>query len=104
MIAAATSHARFPDLFEQRQRDFGAGQRPTEVITLHLDACLGTQNIQLIAGFDALGCRCLAEADGKSNHRARQQARFIVGARQFIDEAAIDLDLVERELLQKTQR
>src|ERR1700704_2136674 len=93
--AAAMCVCRFLDLSEQNWRNFGAGYRSAEVIALHLDACVGTQDIQLFLGFDAFGRRRLAEADGKSNHGTREQPRFLVRTRQFIDEAAIDLDFVE---------
>lgn len=86
----------------EQLRNFQGRSRATEIVTLHFGAGFRTQNVLLLLGFNTLGRCRLAQAHGKSHHGAGDHTRFFFRARQLVDEASINLDLVERKPLQKT--
>ena len=58
--------------------------------------------LELLLGFDALGRRCHAEIVGKARDRMNDGVRLRI-VTEPLDEAAVDLDLVEGEAAQIAQ-
>ena len=76
--------------------------RLAEVVALHLVAALALEERQLCDGLDALGAGPHAQAVAETDHGAHDRVGIGPGLERG-DERAIDLDLVERELLQVAQ-
>ena len=77
--------------------------RRAEQIALHLRAAEILHGFALLQGLDAFRGRDHVAVGGDADHRADDRGRGGI-AGHFLDEAAVDLDLVEREALQILQR
>src|SRR5581483_11274328 len=86
----------------QRCERFLRAYRRAEVETLELVACIALQIANLCCGFDALGEHRHAELVPERDDRAADACGTRVGA-DVLDEAAVDLELVERKLAQIAQ-
>src|SRR4029450_6693147 len=69
---------------------------PADQIALNLVAALGAQGFELLGGLDPFRHHRHAEAVAESDHRADDRLRLRI-ADHVVDEAAVDLDLVEGE-------
>ena len=74
-------------------------QRPGEQKTLHHIAAGGFQEIALLYGFDTLGGNAQPHGMAKRQH-CRDDGDGIDIMAQVLDEAAVDLDRVDREAMQ----
>src|SRR6185369_11604199 len=63
-----------------------------------------TDQLKVIVGFDTLGAGVHAERLGKSDDGTDDRGVAVGGRRRAADKALIDLDLVERRLLQIAER
>src|SRR4051812_9907055 len=68
--------------------------RSRDQITLDLVAAFRAQSLELLGRLDTFGQYRHAEAVAETDHRADDRARL--RTRDVLDEAAVDLDLVER--------
>ena len=83
---------------------FGGGERPAEDVALDLaDAELADQ-VQVVVGLDAFGGGVHAERFGQRDDGADDGAVAVGRRGGAADEALVDLDLVERRLLQIAER
>ena len=80
-----------------------ATDRFAEEIPLHLRAVFCAQDFELFLRFNAFCGSRFAKADGKSNDGSCDRSGVLVPAQQFIHEAAVDLDFVERKFLQNAE-
>ena len=88
---------------EQQLLDVGCWLRRAEQIALHLRTTERAQHFALLLGLDAFGRRRHAARGGDIDDRLDDAGRALRLA-DIGDEAAVDLDLVEREALQIAQR
>ena len=79
------------------------GHRPGEQVALRLLAAELEGPLELARGLDALGHRRDAQRPGDGHHRA-DQARVRAVLVEAVHEAAVDLDLVDRQLLEVGER
>ncbi|MNR36021.1 hypothetical protein D3C85_1539090 [compost metagenome] len=77
--------------------------RPTEQIPLHFIATMLTQEVQLFMGFHAFGDHRQIQAVGHGDDRPGD-LRILLARRQAVDEGAVDLEHVDRELLEVVER
>jgi signal transduction histidine kinase/CheY-like chemotaxis protein len=87
----------------QQRADILGRPRRAEQIALHLRATEILHGLALLQGLDAFGGGDHVAVGGDADHGADDRGRRGV-ARHFLDEGAVDLDLVEREALQILQR
>ena len=87
----------------QQTPDFGGQFGRTEQVALHFSAAGRLQRLQLFEGFDAFRRRrhvaCRRDIDDRINDRPG-----VAGFCDVLDEATVDLDLVEGKSLQVAQR
>ena len=87
------------ELFDQ----FAAGDRAVEQITLARITVMAEQVGQLFSGFNTLGNLFELEVVGHGNHGGGDfHVVLVVG--DVFDKAAVDLDDVDREFFQVTER
>src|SRR5580704_17852378 len=87
----------------QKRRDFRQRLRLAEQEALRLHASLRAQNFKLLLGLDTFRRRDHAKARAEPGDGADDRDAIVFLA-EFVDERAIDLDLVERETAQIAQR
>ena len=79
------------------------GTRPSDEMTLNLVALLAGENGELVGGLDPFGQNRDAQSVGEPDDRPDDGERT-VAAPEMRNERAIDLDAIERKLLQIRQR
>ena len=85
-----------------REVQLGRGARSTEQVALPVRAPRCAQEHKLGIGLDTLGDRVDAEAPPQPNHRGNDCCAFGI-PRQFADERAVNLYLVESQFAQVAQ-
>lgn len=80
-----------------------AGDRAVEQVALTNVAALAAQVAKLRGRFHALGHDLQAQIVGHGDHR-RSDLHVVLAVRNVLDEAAVDLDDIDREFLQVAQR
>ena len=96
MASSIDRHCR--GLVEQ-SGEVGGRNRPAEVVALNFVAAFRLEEGKLLGRLDPLGARPHAERASEADHRAHDGVGLAPGL-ESADEGAVDLDRVERELLQ----
>ncbi len=95
--AVAMHHAR------HRQHHVALGERSREQISLHQHRSFSRQQNYLLRTFDALGGDFQIQVASEANDTSGNSERARIGV-DFVDQASIELDACQRELLQRCKR
>src|SRR5260370_22439156 len=102
MTARSCRHDFAPEARDEAERLGGRARRACQ-IALHFGAAGAPHDVELLFGLDAFRGRLDAETRAKAGDRPNDD-RAVTVAVDVLDEGAVDLDLVERERAQITQR